>query len=470
MVSPGAFWTDERVAAALNLAPEAGRESSAYTRVWTDSRDVSEGDLFVALVGDRFDGHDYLQSAVAAGAAGLVVSRDAISDAPDVPTYRVSDTLEALGALAAFRRRALPAKVVGITGSSGKTTTKDLTAGAVSSSLRTHATAANYNNRIGVPRTILDAPEDSEVLVVEMGTNEPGEIAALTQVAQPDVGVVTTVSETHLEGLGSLEGVLHEKLALVRGLRAGGLALVGDDPAILEQAARETGADVVVAGLSTAADSMLRATGLEVGENGAYRFTWRDHEVELRIPGEVAVVDALLALGVATHLGVPPESAIRGVGSVEPAWLRGEVRKVGGLTLILDCYNANPQSVRAAARTLEATPASGERILVLGSMLELGGQAGTLHRSVLTDAAQRDLDRIYVSGDFASAAAHIDSGAVPIVVEPEVDALGERLRGELGGDEVVLLKASRGVRLEGVVPALEEAFGGDGAEGTGGSH
>lgn len=469
MVAPRAFWTGQRVAAALGLAVDERRGQQEFTRVWTDSRDVTEGDLFVALVGEHFDGHDYIESALAAGAAGVVVSDEA-SVASDVPTYRVADTLVAFGALAAYRRRALPAKVVGITGSSGKTTTKDLTAGAVASSLRTHATAANYNNRIGVPRTILDAPEDSEVLVVEMGTNEPGEIAALTRVAQPDVGVITTVSETHLEGLGSLEGVLHEKLALVRGLPTGGRALVGEDPAILRQAARETGASVVVAGLTEAADPQLRATDLEVRSNGAFRFTWRDREVELQIPGEVAVIDALLALGVATELGVSPEDAIKGVEDVEAAWLRGEVRSVGGLTLILDCYNANPQSVRAAARTLEAMPATGERVLVLGSMLELGELASALHRDVLAEVTQRGLDRIYVSGDFAEVATHIENATAAVVVEAGVDALGERLRSELTGDEVVLLKASRGVRLEAVVPGLEAAFGQRASETTGESH
>jgi UDP-N-acetylmuramoyl-tripeptide--D-alanyl-D-alanine ligase len=444
-------WTDASVAEALEV-PGASADVR-FSGVSTDSRAVRHGDLFVALTGDHFDGHDYLEKAVAAGACGLVVSRsfDA-GKVPSVPVYKVPDTLVAYGQLAAHKRVVLGPRVVGITGSSGKTTTKDLTKGAIAGSLRTHATEANYNNRVGLPRTILEAPHDTEILVLEMGTNEPGEIAALTEVARPDVGVVTTVSESHLEGLGSLEGVLGEKLSLLQGLGSGGGAIVGDRPEMLPVRARELVHDVRIAGLSDIADPELRATDMEVQVTGAFRFRWQGHSVVLRIPGEAAVVDALLALGVAQSLDVPAEAAVEGVGLVEAGWLRGEVRHLGDLTLVLDCYNANPQSVRAALRTLERMPSAGARVLVLGSMLELGDQAADLHTSVLAEARSAPLDRIYATGLFRPTG---DAAAgVPVEYVEDIN------------DETVLLKASRGVKLERVVPTLERRFADAQADST----
>lgn len=447
-------WTSASVADALEVAG-TGAEVG-FSDVSTDSRKVQHGDLFVALVGDRFDGHEYIEKAVAAGARGLVVSRPLDEgQAPSVPVYQVPDTLVAYGRLAAHKRSVLRPRVVGITGSSGKTTTKDLTTGAIAGSLRTHATEANYNNRVGLPRTILEAPQDSEVLVLEMGTNEPGEIAALTEVARPDVAVVTTVSESHLEGLGSLAGVLAEKLSLLEGLGSEGDAIVGDSPEMLPARAREVFRDVRVAGLSDVADPELRATDLEVQATGAFRFRWQGHSVVLRIPGEAAVVDALLALGVAQSLEVPAEAAVEGVGTVGAGWLRNEVRHFGDLTLVLDCYNANPQSVRAALRTLERMPSAGARVLVLGSMLELGDHADDLHATVLAEARSAELDRIYATGLFEPTR---DIAGVPVQYVEDIDALGVQLAAELGGDETVLLKASRGVKLERIVPTLERRF------------
>ncbi|NIP57653.1 MAG: UDP-N-acetylmuramoyl-tripeptide--D-alanyl-D-alanine ligase, partial [Gemmatimonadetes bacterium] len=250
-------WTDARVREALGLARERGEEAIAYAGVSTDSRTVAREALFVALVGERFDGHDFVADAAAAGAAGAVVSRPP-DGVEDLVLYRVDDTLEALGRLARYRRRHLSARVVGITGSSGKTTTKDLVRGALEPAYRVHATRGNLNNRIGLPRTVLDAPDETQILVLEMGTNEPGEIGILTGIAEPGYGVVTTVSETHLEELETLEGVLAEKLDLLRGLTEPGVGVVSDEPPVLAEAARGAAERVRVAGWSEAADPDLR--------------------------------------------------------------------------------------------------------------------------------------------------------------------------------------------------------------------
>lgn len=462
-MSPSFTWNDRTVREALGLRLEAARDDLVYDRIGTDSRQAGDGELYVALVGERFDGHDFVADAMAAGALGAVVSRP-VAGADGIQLYPVDDTLLALGRLARYRRDRLPARVVGITGSSGKTGTKDLAAAAVGAGLRVHATAGNLNNQVGVPLTLLAAPEDAEALVVEMGTNAPGEIAVLTGIARPDLAVITTVGESHLEKLGSVEGVLKEKLDLVRGLAEGDVAIVGDRPRSLPRTARELHERVRVAGFSSEADDDLRARDVEVDHWGYHRFLWQEQRVSLQLPGRHAVVNALLALGVAQELGVEPAAAAAGVAGVEPRGMRGEVRRVGGLTLILDCYNANPQSVRAALDLLQGHGNQVRRVAVLGSMLELGERSEELHREVLDDALARPLDVVAAVGDFAAPARAIldeggGAGGPDLVAAEEPEAAHAALRERLEGHEVVLLKASRGVALETLVPLFERDFG-----------
>lgn len=320
-MSPFVTWTDRTVREALGLRLDAVQDDLVYERIGTDSRQAGTGELYIALIGERFDGHDFVADAMAAGALGAVVSRP-VAGAGGIQLYPVDDTLQALGRLARYRRDRLPARVVGITGSSGKTGTKDLTAAAVGAGLRVHATAGNLNNQVGVPLTLLAAPEDAEALVVEMGTNTPGEIAILTGIARPDLAVITTVGESHLEKLGSVEGVLKEKLDLVRGLGEGDVAIVGDRPRSLPRTARELQERVRVAGFSSEADDDLRARDVEVDHWGHHRFLWQGQRVSLQLPGRHAVVNALLALAVAQELGVEPAAAAAGVAGVEPGGMR----------------------------------------------------------------------------------------------------------------------------------------------------
>lgn len=451
-------WTDTGVRQALGLRTDLADAKVEYTGVCTDSRDVSKGQLYVALVGDRFDGHDFVADAVSKGARGAVVSREPLAD-PEVRLYPVEDTLVALGALAAYRRGHLRAPVVAITGSSGKTTTKDLTAAALSSTKRVHATRGNYNNRIGMPLTLLAAPEDAEAVVLEMGSNEPGEIRTLAQVARPDIGVVTTVGEAHLEKLGSLDGVLQEKLDLLRGLADGGRCVVGDEPARLAEQARAFCPRLRIAGWSERADADLRPGDAEVDVFGSYEFRWRDQTVVMPLPGKHAVADAMIALAIADLLGVSPKDAVRGLASAQTNPLRGEVRRVGTLTVIVDCYNANPQSVRAALDVLEGQGAAARRVAVLGSMLELGGESARLHREVLKDALCRDVDLVVATGAFSEAARDLGArDASRLITASDWEEAYPLLRERLAGDEVVLLKASRGVALEGILPLIERDF------------
>ncbi|GMV08049.1 MAG: UDP-N-acetylmuramoyl-tripeptide--D-alanyl-D-alanine ligase [Gemmatimonadota bacterium] len=448
-------WTDAAVREALGLRVELAREDLVFEGVSTDSRSVRAGDLYVALVGERFDGHDFVADALAGGARGAVVSGP-VAGEPSAPLYPVEDTLLALGALAAYRRARLEVPVVGITGSAGKTTTKDLVRGALATSLEVHATRGNLNNRIGMPLTLLATPLDAQVVVLEMGTNEPGEIAALARIARPDVGVVITVGEAHLEKLGSVQGVLDEKLDLLRNLAPEGRAVVGDEPSFLATAARETCPHVWVAGWSERADAHLRPEQVEVDAWGGHRFRWHGHTVTLGVPGRHAVVNALLALAVAQLLDVPAKAAAQGISAVEPGGMRGEVRRVGDLTLLVDCYNANPPSVRAALELLHGH-AGQRKVAVLGSMLELGEASERLHAEVLRHALALGVDTVVATGAFASAAQGVGDGRVLAFAEWK-DAYAP-LRDLLEGDEVVLLKASRGVALEGMLPLLEADFG-----------
>ena len=446
-------WSDASVRRALGLP--GGDPARLYRSVSTDTRTLGRGDIFVALKGDRFDGHAFVPKAVAAGCAAVVSHRDPGDCA--VPVYRVPDTLTALGDLALHRREQADIPVVGITGSSGKTTVKDMTLGAVSACYRAHGTTANHNNRVGVPQTILSMPDHTTTLVLEMGTNEPGEIAELARIARPTVGVVTTVSETHTERLGDLGGVMAEKLDLLRALGGTGTAVVGDDPAELVREARRIHTGVRVCGWTDRADSDLQPLDGRCRDDGTYGFTWQGELVSLGIAGAHNVYNALLALAVSRELQVDAESAAAGVSGVRAGAMRGEVRRVGGLTLLVDCHNANAAGVNAAVCTLTAMEVPGRRVAVLGTMLELGQRSAAIHRDTLAEVLYTDLDRFIVTGAFARAAEGLADDRIDRVEDPrELARLLPRL---VEPGDAVLLKASRGVRLERVIPVLESSFG-----------
>jgi UDP-N-acetylmuramoyl-tripeptide--D-alanyl-D-alanine ligase len=462
MTATAFAWTDLEVRTALGLRTDQARADVVYEGVTTDSRNTRPNQLYVALQGERFDGHDFVGDAVGAGATGVVVSHPVAGEGRAI-LYPVADTLVALGRLAAHRRRALAARVVAITGSSGKTSTKDFVRAALSDAHRVHATPGNLNNRVGVPLTLLSAPDGADVLVVELGTNEPGEIATLTAIVRPDLGVVVTVGASHLEKLGSLAGVLDEKLDLLRGLAPGGQAVVGDRPAVLPERARTIVPSVRVAGWTDAADPDLRPGDVEVDAWGCHTFTFRGARVRLAVAGRHAVQNALVALTVAGLLGVGPEDAARGLANIKAGKLRGEIRRFGDLTLVVDCYNANPQSVEAALDLLEARSVGSGRVAFLGSMLELGEHEAELHREVLAGALARGLDGVVATGLFSAAAETLGSrpqGGTELMIEPDPDRAYQALRPRLSGGEVVLLKASRGVQLERLVPRFEADFGG----------
>jgi UDP-N-acetylmuramoyl-tripeptide--D-alanyl-D-alanine ligase len=470
-VSDG-FWTDLRVRQALGL--EGGDSALGYDGVTTDTRAVADGDLFVALKGDRFDGHEFLDHARRSGARGAVVSDPPTSAPEGLALYTVEDTLTALARLAAHRRDSIGATFIGVVGSNGKTTTKELTRAVLAERFQTYATEGNLNNQIGVPLTLLRMPADTEMAVIEMGTNRPGEISLLTAIVRPDHVIITSIGEEHLELLGDLEGVLREEISVLEGLAPKGRVFLAEEPDALSRKAREMVGRkrIKTAGLGEGSD--LRPDGGERGihvmEDGSTLWRWRGLEVRLPIPGRFNVRNALLALGVAVEVGIHPRQAIGGLADVKLPKLRGEWVRYGELKILADCYNANPPSVAAAIDLLGTLPTRGRRLAVLGTMRELGENSERLH-AVAADRIARlagsQIDVIVATGEFVPAFEKHRArlGEQLVAVTDPVEAF-RAVAPSLRPTDTILLKASRGDRLERWVDLLGEQFGAEGSSTT----
>jgi UDP-N-acetylmuramoyl-tripeptide--D-alanyl-D-alanine ligase len=443
--SASTFWTRDRVAAALGTGPKG---SDRFGRVWTDTRTLEAGDLFVALSGERFDAHDHLHAAVKAGSAGVVVSRAERAAGLGVPAYVVVDTRAALGALARFHRRAWAGPVIGIVGANGKTTTKELLRAALSSRLEVHATEANFNNLVGVPLTLLALPRHADVAVVEMGTNAPGEIAALRAIAEPDIVVVTSIAEEHLEGLGDLTGAMREELAACDGAK---VAIVPSSQPEIAAAAAGRVARVVQAGLDSGDVCPERWS---IAPDGLATIVLNGVEVRPPARGAHNARNAMLALAAATECGVSVADAARGMASAVLPAMRVAWQQLNRATLINDAYNSNPESVRAALDLLVQAGDGRQRVAVLGTMLELGAHAERLHDEVARAALASPVELIVGVGEFSAAFARARAGGSRVLSAPDVESVWPEVASHLKPDAVILLKGSRGVRLERLVPAI----------------
>ncbi len=437
-------WTGSRVGGALGTAVPL---DLAFTGISTDSRTLRPGDLFVALVGERFDGHRFLDQAARAGARGAVVRRGT-APAAGLVLLEVDDTLSALGSLARARRREIAGPVVAVTGSNGKTATKAMLAAALGTRWRTHATRENLNNLVGVPLTILEAPDDTEALVVECGASIPGELGRLRAAVEPTIGVVTNVSAAHLAGFGSLEGVMEEKVSLLQGAP---LAVVGQRPPELAAWARRVAGRVVTAGLAPGAD--LTPDRWHVDERGRPVLTVRGTRFTLPLVGRHQAENAIGALAVAVELGLDLPRVAEALGRVELPHGRCEVISAGGLVLINDTYNANPVSLAAALEVARTTRGNRPLVILVGTMLELGPESADLHQQMAEQLLAAQPDLIGAVGDFIPPLERRRLGA-RLVTAADADALGRAVAPRLKGGEMVLLKASRGVQLERAIPHL----------------
>lgn len=427
--------------------------------VSTDSRSLAAGELFVPLRGENFDGHDFLSLAVQKGAAACL-SEEVVAGL-SVPVIEVPDTLRALGDLAAGVRQGFVGPVVGVTGSSGKTTTKDMLTAILAQTGPGLSTAGNFNNLIGLPLTLLRRRTEDQWMVLEMGMSARGEIARLAQIASPTVGVVTNIGEAHLETLFGLDGVARAKGELFVALPAGGTAVINGDDERVANLPVANGVRRLVYGL--ASDAAVSAQGVEVGgstvsfelclPSGSY-------PVRLQVAGRYNVHNALAAAAAAVALGVEEPLIARGLEAFRPARARMElVHLKDGALLIEDCYNANPLSVRAALVTLEEMGGSGRRIAVLGDMLELGDASAQLHRDIGRVAAGC-ADWLLLLGEMAQevAAGALEAGMPADKVRHVADhAEGIAvLRSLLRAGDRVLVKGSRGMRMEKITEALRD--------------
>jgi UDP-N-acetylmuramoyl-tripeptide--D-alanyl-D-alanine ligase len=439
-------FTAAQVQEALQLA-EAPR-ATAFRGVSTDTRTIGPGDLFVALVGERFDGHAYLASARDHGAIAAVVRRGTPA-VTGLELLEVDDTLHAYGDLARARRRALTGPVVCVTGNNGKTTTKEMVAAALRTRWRTHATRANNNNLVGVPLTILEAPDDVEALVIEGGGNVPGELPRYREIVEPDVTVATNATEGHLEGYGTLEAIVADTVAVTAGVP---LAVVGVEPPSLATGAGRAALRTISVGW-TGADRTPDVLGHDALARPRVRLG--GHEVQLPLPGRHQALNALFAWVVAESLGLEPARVAEALAHVTVPGGRSELLQEGGLTILNDSYNANPHSFGTAIATARELRAGRRLVFVAGTMRELGDEAAALHREVAERIVELDPELIAAVGDFVPAfAPHAPRLGDRLVSAPDAAAMGPLLAARLRGDEVVVLKGSRGAALERILPAV----------------
>lgn len=434
----------------------AGDRLGTVSNVCTDSRALKAGDLFVALRGEKFDAHTFIGEAAKRGAAGVIAEEFPAELPAGFTVVLVQDTLRALQQLSGNYRRTLPFQVVGLTGSNGKTSTKDLTSSVLGENFQVMKTDGNFNNHIGLPLTLLRARESDQVGVIEMGMNHPGEIAPLAALAGPEVGIITNIGMAHIEYMGSREAIAAEKGALAEALPPSGKLILSAHDDFCDFLAARTKADVVLAGIGK---GEVFATNLRAHANGTkfvLNADGRTAEAELSVPGEHMVRNAVLAVATGRVFGLSLEECAAGLTKLRLTKGRLEQKMIRGIQVIDDTYNANPDSVSAALRTLASMPAAGRRIAVLGRMGELGHEAERGHRMVGEVAAQVHLDGVIGVGaetQWITDAAW--RGGVEKVMRVEsTEEATKALRDLAKAGDLVLIKGSRSSRMERIVEGL----------------
>ncbi len=427
-----------------------------------DSRTAAPGDLFFAVRGERLDGHDFLAAALTRGAVAAVVSRARVASLPDAvlaaPLLIAEDPLLALQSLAAHVRRRWGRRVVAVTGSAGKTTTKEAVAAALAAKFRVLKSQGNLNNAFGLPLQLLRLEPEHEIAVVEMGMNHIGEIEALARIANPDWGVVTNVGTAHIENFAEGQaGIARAKFELVAALPSNGVAFLNCSDPYVSQFGRDFPGRVVYFGNGPCADPQILSVSEDLkGLHVNYRAASRDGSFTLQLLGEHNATNAIAGLAVALEAGVDLDAAVAALESLTAGDKRGEIIEIAGATILNDSYNSNPEALRSMIRTLAARPASGRRILVAGEMLELGEQGPALHTACGRAAAEAGLDLVAaVRGNAEHLATAACAGGVASLFLPDADAAGHWLLQNLRPGDVVLVKGSRGVHLERAIEILK---------------
>ncbi len=474
MESGSTKWTIAEIVRASGAKIAFGDKECSFSGVCIDSRKVEKSFLFIAIKGEVHDGHEFLSEVIQSGAGGILVAEDRIRDVPrtelterKVACIAAKDTVEALGDIAAHHRSKMHIPVAAITGSNGKTTTREMTVAVVSKKFSTLSPEKNFNNEIGLPLTLLNLEPKHQLAVVELGMNHPGEIANLATICGPEIGVITNIGPAHLEGVGSIDGVMLAKGELLAGLLPGGVAILNaDDRRVVRLAGMKGyGADVeniILYGISDS-KATVRASELLEGSRGISFVLSLPEEsvpVTIGVHGEFMVSNALAAASVGYALKMDADQIKAGLESFQPVNGRLNIFETGNkVTVIDDTYNANPGSMSAAIVTFKTLRGKNRGIMVMGDMLELGDHSASLHGEIGKKAAESGIARFFVAGNFAAEAA---DGAMrgrmnaPDIFNGTKTEIIENLADTLQEGDWILVKGSRGMRMEEVVEAIRK--------------
>jgi len=428
--------------------------NAIITGISTDSRTIRAGDCFFAVKGENFDGHDYISQAFAKGAACAVVERETGSGEN---ILKVADTVKALGALASWYRSEIGSKVVAITGSAGKTTTREMAYHVLSKQFSCAQAPKSFNNAIGLPLTILSADEDHEIVIVEIGSNAPGEIAALTAIAAPDIAMVTNIYPAHLAGFGNVEAIIKEKASIVEGLRAGGMLLVNGDFEDLISHCRTVTKDFVTFGEGAGCD--IRAEEL-VGEGISGRLMIEGTEILVPLAGRANLSNALAAWAICKQFDVSLEDFAEALSTFEAVDMRLQITRSGPITVINDCYNANPASMANALDCLSQVGVGHRRVFICGTMAELGAQSKDLHAQLGKLVAESGVEVLLAAGEYAEVVAEAAKTSAcnddfEAFVFKNTNEMCNNLSRFVQRDDIVLVKGSRSAKLERAVAKLD---------------
>ncbi|WP_218090638.1 UDP-N-acetylmuramoyl-tripeptide--D-alanyl-D-alanine ligase [Paenibacillus solanacearum] len=435
-----------------------------------DTRTLGEGSLYVPLIGESFDGHDFVDAALAQGAAAALWQIDHAAPPVGTPLVIVDDTLAALQRLAKAYRRELPVRIVGITGSNGKTTVKDMTAAVLSTAFEVHKTEGNYNNHIGLPMTLLQMSPSTELAVLEMGMSGRWEIDLLSRLAEPEVAVITNIGEAHLLQLGSRQEIARAKTEILAGLQAGGLLVYnGDEPLIPEvlpemaEAGRMQNGEYTVTRFGKGCGNDLYPLEIAADAGGTRFKVNVDAQTQYRIPalGGHNAINALAAIAVGRHFGLSSEQIAAGLEHAVMTGMRIEVMHLpSGLTLLNDAYNASPASMRAAIDLLHEMKGYRSKFAVLGDMLELGAQEAEFHRAVGAMLDPAEVEAVYLYGPLANdmaEGARSRFGADRVLHFTDKEELARALASQTAAQDLVLIKGSRGMKMEQVAAFLNDS-------------
>lgn len=449
------------IAAAVSGSLLCGNAEIEVANVCIDSRKIASGDLFIPIRGERFDGHDFIVPSLEAGAVAALTQVDTLP-VEGKTIIRVEDTQKALKDLAAWYRRLFTLPLIGITGSVGKTSTKDMVSSVLEEKFHVLKTQGNFNNEIGLPLTVFNLNATHEAAVLEMGMSNLGEISRLTKIAKPRIAIITNIGMSHIENLGSRENILKAKLEIIEGLDESGLVVLNGDDGLLAAAGKQLKCRTVFYGIENEAD--FRAFDIRnEGEKGIFfkvRFGEIEYNVHVPVPGQHNIYNALAAMAVGVELKLPMESIIEGIARFSPGKMRLNIMTHNGIKIINDVYNASPDSMEAAIRVLKDISESGRSIVVLGDMLEMGAWASDAHKGVGKFAVSKGICDILTVGPNAR---YIAQGAREAGLPEEhihsFDSntqVNEFLNGFVKQGDVVLVKGSRGMRMEEIVEQLLE--------------